>query len=131
MTTPTAKITKINDTSTTITITTDKDMAAPVYVYYQLDNFYQNHRRYVKSRSDGQLRGEEAKVLTSPDSDCTPLTKAAAPDAAELYPCGLIANSLFNGRCLWSFLRKCLLALGFGFLPQTCSHWPQTLLKSK
>jgi hypothetical protein len=24
----------------------------PVYVYYQLDNFYQNHRRYVKSRDD-------------------------------------------------------------------------------
>lgn len=26
------------------------NMVAPVYVYYQLDNFYQNHRRYVKSR---------------------------------------------------------------------------------
>jgi len=26
-------------------------MEGPVYVYYQLDNFYQNHRRYVKSRS--------------------------------------------------------------------------------
>lgn len=23
-----------------------KDMSAPVYVYYELDNFYQNHRRY-------------------------------------------------------------------------------------
>jgi len=23
-------------------------MKGPVYVYYQLDNFYQNHRRYVK-----------------------------------------------------------------------------------
>jgi hypothetical protein len=30
-------------------------MKAPVYVYYELDNFYQNHRRYVKSRSDDQL----------------------------------------------------------------------------
>ncbi len=34
----------------------------PVYVYYQLDNFYQNHRRYVKSRSDDQLRGKEPSV---------------------------------------------------------------------
>ena len=33
-------------------------MKAPVYVYYELDNFYQNHRRYVKSRSDSQLEGE-------------------------------------------------------------------------
>ena len=23
-----------------------------VFLYYQLDNFYQNHRRYVKSRSN-------------------------------------------------------------------------------
>ena len=30
----------------------EHDITAPVYVYYQLDNFYQNHRRYVKSRSN-------------------------------------------------------------------------------
>lgn len=24
-----------------------KRMKQPIYVYYQLDNFYQNHRRYV------------------------------------------------------------------------------------
>jgi hypothetical protein len=29
----------------------------PIYVYYQLDNFYQNHRRYVKSRDNSQLAG--------------------------------------------------------------------------
>jgi hypothetical protein len=40
-----------------ITFTVDADMAKPVFVYYELENFYQNHRRYVKSRSDDQLRG--------------------------------------------------------------------------
>jgi len=30
----------------------DKVVKGPVYVYYQLDNFYQNHRRYVKSRDN-------------------------------------------------------------------------------
>jgi len=25
-------------------------MDGPIYVYYQLDNFYQNHRRYVSIR---------------------------------------------------------------------------------
>merc|ERR1711990_534689 len=28
------------------------EMKAPVYFYYQLTNYYQNHRRYVKSRND-------------------------------------------------------------------------------
>ena len=35
----------------------DSDVKGPVYVYYQLDNFYQNHRRYVKSRDNSQLNG--------------------------------------------------------------------------
>lgn len=34
-----------------------KDMAKPVYVYYELSNFFQNHRTYVKSRSNDQLAG--------------------------------------------------------------------------
>ena len=49
-------------------------MKAPVYVYYELSNFYQNHRKYVKSLSFSQLRGE----LVSADElyeDCKPLDK--------------------------------------------------------
>lgn len=76
--------------SCNVTLTIPSDMAAPVYFYYQLANFYQNHRRYVKSRSDGQLRGD----LTADTSTCDPLqTYAGSP----IYPCGLIANSFFNG----------------------------------
>ena len=37
----------------------DKMEGSDVYVYYQLKNFYQNHRTYVKSRSDKQLLGTE------------------------------------------------------------------------
>lgn len=33
-------------------------MKPPIYVYYELDNYFQNHRRYVKSRSSLQLLGE-------------------------------------------------------------------------
>ena len=32
--------------------TVDSKIEGPIYVYYQLDNFYQNHRRYVKSRDN-------------------------------------------------------------------------------
>jgi len=43
----------------------------PVYVYYELDNFYQNHRRYVKSRDEKQLFGQyrsEADLI-----NCNPI----------------------------------------------------------
>lgn len=43
-------------TTCTIEIDVDEKMDEPVYVYYELDNFYQNHRRYVRSRSDLQNR---------------------------------------------------------------------------
>lgn len=35
----------------------EEDMDGPVYVYYELQKFYQNHRNYVKSRSYDQLEG--------------------------------------------------------------------------
>ena len=51
-----------------------------VYVYVELTNFYQNHRRYVKSRQDTQLRGEDSgKVMpaTKLDTACAPMAKDA------------------------------------------------------
>jgi len=76
-----------------------KDMKAPIYVYYHLTNFYQNHRRYVKSRSDIQLRGDGDYDV---DSTCAPLdtrscTKSGGTTGTcAVYPCGLIAWSVFN-----------------------------------
>ncbi|KAI9086904.1 hypothetical protein K1719_031065 [Acacia pycnantha] len=66
-----------------------KHMKAPIYVYYQLDNFYQNHRRYVKSRSDAQLRDSDQTSI----SDCKPEDMF---NGSRIVPCGLIAWSLFN-----------------------------------
>lgn len=76
----------------TLSIKTTKVMKAPVYVYYELDNFYQNHRQYVKSRADKQLQGETGAALTG----CEPLTVDPSDEGMMLVPCGLIANSLFN-----------------------------------
>lgn len=67
-----------------------KHMKKPIYVYYQLDNFYQNHRRYVKSRSDKQLRDNSSADDTSA---CKPEDTA---NGKIIVPCGLIAWSLFN-----------------------------------
>lgn len=38
--------------------TFDEDADGPIYVYYELENYYQNHRRYVSSRDPYQLEGE-------------------------------------------------------------------------
>ena len=40
-------------------ITIEEDLDGPVFIYYQLENFYQNHRRYSKSRSTEQLLGQK------------------------------------------------------------------------
>ncbi|MBA0659957.1 hypothetical protein Goklo_012031 [Gossypium klotzschianum] len=67
-----------------------KRMKKPIYVYYQLDNFYQNHRRYVKSRSDSQLKENSS---WDDVSSCKPEDMS---NGQPIVPCGLIAWSLFN-----------------------------------
>jgi hypothetical protein len=39
------------DTVCKVELTVEETIPGPVYLYYELNNFYQNHRRYVKSRS--------------------------------------------------------------------------------
>ncbi|EDQ91228.1 uncharacterized protein MONBRDRAFT_23428 [Monosiga brevicollis MX1] len=62
------------------------------FIYYGLEEFYQNHRAYVRSRWDAQLRSVTAQGA----SDCDPLN--TAPNGNYYAPCGLVANSLFNDR---------------------------------
>ena len=81
-------------------------MVAPVYLYYKLTNFYQNHRRYVSSRNEQQLAGQD--VPSSSMSDASPLLtpqggipvsvngRNATYDDFVYSPAGLIAWSLFN-----------------------------------
>ncbi|KAI1424141.1 CDC50 family protein [Xylaria sp. FL1777] len=78
-----------------------QDMGAPVRAYYHLDNFYQNHRRYVSSFNADQLVGKSVSTSTLQNSNCPPLATEDVDENGEkktlqIYPCGLIANSLFN-----------------------------------
>ena len=66
----------------------------PVLFYYRLTNFYQNHRRYVKSLDTDQLKGKAVSADTIKGGSCDPLR--LDPTGKPYYPCGLIANSLFN-----------------------------------
>ncbi|NXP99387.1 CC50A protein, partial [Vidua macroura] len=63
-----------------------------VFMYYGLSNFYQNHRRYVKSRDDSQLNGDNSSLL-NPSKECEPYR---TNEDKPIAPCGAIANSMFN-----------------------------------
>ena len=45
-----------------ITFTVTDQMIGPVYVFYEIKGFYQNHRSYIKSRSFDQLTGAYLSV---------------------------------------------------------------------
>lgn len=70
-------------------------------MYYGLSNYYQNHRRYVKSRDDNQLLGN---LDADPSRDCNPFDFAneSGSEKKPIAPCGAIANSMFNGKILLS-----------------------------
>ena len=89
-------------------ITIKDDISKPVFVYYQLDGFYQNARRYVKSKSIDQLTGDNINAV----DNCDPLeynsemgfneNTTAIDNITKLknesiaVPCGLIAKTFFN-----------------------------------
>ncbi|KAF2462676.1 Lem3/Cdc50 [Lindgomyces ingoldianus] len=83
-----------NTTLCILEFTIPNDVKAPVLFYYRLTNFYQNHRRYVKSLDTNQLKGNAESAGSIRSGDCDPLD--TAPDGRPYYPCGLIANSMFN-----------------------------------
>lgn len=70
------------------------EIGPPVFMYYRLTNFYQNHRRYVKSLDVDQLKGKAVDNKTLDGGSCDPLK--LDPSGKAYYPCGLIANSQFN-----------------------------------
>lgn len=84
-----------------------KDMKAPVYVYYGIDGFYQNHRRYIKSIPYDQLRGNDLDKDSL--GDCEPALynkdfphtvsadgiQPLEPDQIAI-PCGVAARAFFN-----------------------------------
>ena len=89
----------------TIPFTIDSDMEGPVYFFYEIQNFYQNHRKYMHSFSYNQFKGEidnEARecwpVRTNAEMEKTTtlLGETLNPDAVA-FPCGLIAKTVFNG----------------------------------
>ncbi|WFD33357.1 hypothetical protein MCUN1_000170 [Malassezia cuniculi] len=66
-----------------------------VFLYYHLTNYYQNHRRYLKNIEFEQLMGHNLSLKAIRDGTCKPVAIDETVNK-PIYPCGLIANSVFN-----------------------------------
>ncbi|OXB44630.1 hypothetical protein B1J91_D02442g [Nakaseomyces glabratus] len=80
-----------------IRFTTPADLKKTVYVNYVLEKFAANHRRYVLSFSEDQIRGKRPSlhdVRSNTGINCKVLGHDS--EGKLIYPCGLIANSMFN-----------------------------------
>lgn len=88
-----------NYTLCTIEFFLPEDLQPPVSYYYRLANFHQNHRQYILSRHNDQLKGSPSSLSSVKGSDCAPLAAQMVDGAANeaiIYPCGMIANTYFN-----------------------------------
>ncbi|KAF2168073.1 hypothetical protein M409DRAFT_65610 [Zasmidium cellare ATCC 36951] len=93
----------VNTTACRVQFYIPDNIGPPVLLYYQLTNFYQNHRRYVQSFDQDQLKGDYRDNSSISGSDCDPLRQETLGKDAQgndikkpYYPCGIIANSMFN-----------------------------------
>ena len=75
-----------------LTFEVPEEMKAPVLVHYEMGDFYQNHRLYVVSRDNNQLKGSTDQTSFAKEV-CEPLQQVGNQ---TLNPCGLVANTLFN-----------------------------------
>lgn len=91
----------------TITVIPKYRIRKPSYFYYVLDNYHQNARDYVKSRSDVMNWGDVPSVYMDIENcgrwlcpgggdDCLRLKNGALNKKEFVYPCGLTARSFFN-----------------------------------
>ncbi|XP_075120735.1 cell cycle control protein 50B-like [Leptodactylus fuscus] len=74
-----------------------KESEAPVFMYYELSNFYQNHYRYMISKDEKQLSGD-LNSLKNPSNECSPYNVNS--EQKPIAPCGAVANSMFNDKIL-------------------------------
>lgn len=91
--------------SRNITIDIKKKMNKPIFLYYKVKNYYQNHRIYSLSKSTNQLKGNTI-TQSEADLDCKlyqnykDIPRATIPQGKNkndiAYPCGLIASTFIK-----------------------------------
>ncbi|KAL6947768.1 hypothetical protein ACO0RG_000354 [Hanseniaspora osmophila] len=81
----------------TLKFTTPYELPHPLYMSYLVKNFYPNHRRYALSFNEDQINGVKTSISDVKEStgiSCKVLHQD--DNGKQLYPCGLIANAMFN-----------------------------------
>jgi len=76
-------------TTCEIEIEAPRSLKGPVYVYYELSNFFQNHRAFVRDLDYYQMAGSKESTKL-----CT--THQSTADGETIKPCGVQAWSYFN-----------------------------------
>eukprot|EP01101_Sappina_pedata_P001213 TRINITY_DN11319_c0_g1_i1.p1 TRINITY_DN11319_c0_g1~~TRINITY_DN11319_c0_g1_i1.p1 ORF type:complete len:319 (-),score=100.56 TRINITY_DN11319_c0_g1_i1:89-1045(-) len=81
-----------------IDIEIKKALRGPVFFYYEIHNYHQNHRSFVRSRSDFQLRERYYSNKYDDLQSCLPaISKDDDDDKKNSFlPCGLGPRGLFN-----------------------------------
>ncbi|EAR83000.2 ligand-effect modulator 3 LEM3 family protein (macronuclear) [Tetrahymena thermophila SB210] len=93
-------------TTCTFNINIPSYMSQPIFFYYQLDNFFQTHRKFYQSKDIQQLRGQDRSlsdlVSCAPFVTNADMGKVLSIGGTPLnpndpaIPCGLIAKTFFN-----------------------------------
>ncbi|KAM6162763.1 cell cycle control protein 50C-like [Erethizon dorsatum] len=98
-------------------------MEGNVYMYYKLYGFYQNLYRYVRSRSNNQLVGEDMRDV----EDCAPFK--VSHDGTPIAPCGAIANSMFNDTIILSYKLNSSIHITVPMLKNGLTWWTDKYVK--
>uniref|UniRef100_A0A8D2D802 Cell cycle control protein n=1 Tax=Sciurus vulgaris TaxID=55149 RepID=A0A8D2D802_SCIVU len=96
-----------------------------VYMYYKLYGFYQNHYRYVLSRSNNQLVGKD--IMVRDVEDCAPFK--VSQNKTPIAPCGAIANSMFNDTIILSYTLKSSVHIQVPMLKTELTWWTDKYVK--
>lgn len=90
----------------TVSFTLPTSVSAPVYLYYEINSFYQNYRQLFDSKSYRQLEGLDLPasslsscgniVLNSNINTRQSIGNNFLDQGAVVYPCGGMAKSFFN-----------------------------------
>ncbi|KAG2516568.1 hypothetical protein BBO99_00008254 [Phytophthora kernoviae] len=92
-----------------VSLTLPNDIRSPVRIFYELDMYYQNHRRFVSSVIREQFTDEWRPDAGYTMIECPPMKTVVSelcsvgdcedPETAverEYFPCGIVANTMFN-----------------------------------